>query len=68
MTGIAARSTIRRDRTSTIKHWREEATETFNLLIDGRPVPGDTTMPVINPATEELLAEFTRLQVINMAR
>jgi len=25
----------------------------FNLLIDGKMVPGDLTMPVLNPATEE---------------
>jgi acyl-CoA reductase-like NAD-dependent aldehyde dehydrogenase len=27
----------------------------FNLLIDGKMVPGDQTMPVLNPATEEVL-------------
>lgn len=32
----------------------------FNLLIDGAMVPGDMTMPVINPATEEVLAECPR--------
>jgi len=25
----------------------------FKLLIDGKMVPGDQTMPVLNPATEE---------------
>jgi hypothetical protein len=29
----------------------------FNLLIDGKMVPGDLTMPVLNPATEEVLAQ-----------
>ena len=33
---------------------------TFNLLIDGRMVAGDLSMPVINPATEEVLAECPR--------
>ena len=32
----------------------------FGLLIDGRVVPGALTMPVINPATEEVLAECPR--------
>ena len=32
----------------------------FNLLIDGKMVPGDLTMPVINPATEEVLAQCPR--------
>jgi acyl-CoA reductase-like NAD-dependent aldehyde dehydrogenase len=32
----------------------------FGLLIDGRMVPGDMVMPVINPATEEVLAECPR--------
>jgi len=32
----------------------------FNLLIDGRMVPGDLTMPVLNPATEEVLAQCPR--------
>ncbi|HJZ20765.1 MAG TPA: aldehyde dehydrogenase family protein, partial [Bradyrhizobium sp.] len=32
----------------------------FNLLIDGKLVPGDLTMPVINPATEEVLAQCPR--------
>ncbi len=32
----------------------------FNLLIDGAMVPGDMTMPVINPATEDVLAECPR--------
>ena len=34
--------------------------ESFNLLIDGRLVAGDTTMPVINPATEETIAACPR--------
>src|ERR1700743_700985 len=29
----------------------------YSLLIDGQMVPGDLTMPVLNPATEEVLAE-----------
>ena len=32
----------------------------FNLLIDGKMVPGDLMMSVINPATEEVLAECPR--------
>src|ERR1700748_2245909 len=32
----------------------------FGLLIDGRIVPGDMVMSVINPATEEVLAECPR--------
>ena len=32
----------------------------FNLLIDGKTVPGDQTMPVLNPATEEVLAQCPR--------
>jgi hypothetical protein len=27
----------------------------FKLLIDGKMVPGDLTMPVLNPATEEAM-------------
>jgi acyl-CoA reductase-like NAD-dependent aldehyde dehydrogenase len=37
--------------------------ESFNLLINGRMVPGDSTMPVINPATEETLVECPRASV-----
>jgi acyl-CoA reductase-like NAD-dependent aldehyde dehydrogenase len=29
----------------------------YNLLIDGQMVPGDLTMPVLNPATEEVLVQ-----------
>jgi acyl-CoA reductase-like NAD-dependent aldehyde dehydrogenase len=32
----------------------------FKLLIDGKMVPGDQTMPVLNPATEEVLAQCPR--------
>ena len=32
----------------------------FKLLIDGKLVDGDLTMPVINPATEETIAECPR--------
>ena len=32
----------------------------FNLLIDGKLVGGDLTMPVLNPATEEVLAQCPR--------
>ena len=32
----------------------------YNLLIDGQMVPGDLTMPVLNPATEEVLAQCPR--------
>lgn len=34
--------------------------ESFNLLINGRMVAGAQTMPVINPATEEVLANCPR--------
>jgi len=33
----------------------------FNLLIDGKMVPGDLTMPVLNPATEEVLTAMPRV-------
>jgi acyl-CoA reductase-like NAD-dependent aldehyde dehydrogenase len=41
----------------------------FKLLIDGRLVDGDTTMPVINPATEETIADCPRasLDQLNQA-
>src|SRR6185295_14037927 len=32
----------------------------YNLLIDGKMIPGDQTMPVLNPATEEVLAQCPR--------
>ena len=32
----------------------------FNLLINGKMVPGDLTIPVLNPATEEVLAQCPR--------
>jgi acyl-CoA reductase-like NAD-dependent aldehyde dehydrogenase len=32
----------------------------YNLLINGKLVPGDLTMSVINPATEEVLAQCSR--------
>ncbi|BAM90137.1 putative aldehyde dehydrogenase family protein [Bradyrhizobium oligotrophicum S58] len=32
----------------------------YHLLIGGTLVPGDTTMPVLNPATEEVLAQCPR--------
>ena len=32
----------------------------YNLLIDGELVPGDQTMPVLNPATEDVLAQCPR--------
>jgi acyl-CoA reductase-like NAD-dependent aldehyde dehydrogenase len=37
--------------------------DAFKLLIDGRLVAGDQTMPVINPATEETLADCPRASV-----
>jgi acyl-CoA reductase-like NAD-dependent aldehyde dehydrogenase len=37
--------------------------EAFNLLINGRMVAGDKTMPVINPATEETIADCPRASV-----
>ena len=33
---------------------------TYNLLINGQLVSGSETMPVLNPATEEVLAECPR--------
>src|SRR6202789_3005401 len=32
----------------------------YNLLINGKMVPGDLQMPVLNPATEEVLAQCPR--------
>src|SRR3984957_7333672 len=32
----------------------------FNLLIDGKMVPGDLMMPVLNPASEEVLVQCPR--------
>ena len=32
----------------------------YNLLIDGKMVPGDLEMPVLNPATEEVVAQCPR--------
>ena len=32
----------------------------YSLLIDGKMVPGDSTMPVLNPATEEVVAQCPR--------
>ena len=32
----------------------------YNLLIDGKMVPGDLKMPVLNPATEEVVAQCPR--------
>src|SRR6201992_754924 len=32
----------------------------YSLLIDGKMVPGAQTMPVLNPATEEVLAQCPR--------
>ena len=32
----------------------------FNLLINGRLVPGDMEMPILNPATEEVLSPCPR--------
>src|SRR5258708_29280073 len=32
----------------------------FKLLINGKMEPGDQTMPVLNPATEEVLAQCPR--------
>ena len=34
--------------------------DSYNLLINGRMVAGDQTMPVINPATEEVLVQCPR--------
>ncbi|HVJ54901.1 MAG TPA: aldehyde dehydrogenase family protein [Aliidongia sp.] len=38
----------------------------FNLLIDGRLVPGATTMTVLNPATEAVLAEIPRADMAQL--
>jgi hypothetical protein len=38
----------------------------FNLLIDGRLVPGAASMPVINPATEEVLANAPRADLARL--
>ncbi|MBI5132630.1 MAG: aldehyde dehydrogenase family protein [Rhodopseudomonas palustris] len=40
----------------------------FQLLIDGRLVPGDATMPVLNPATEEVLAQCPRASLAQLDR
>src|SRR5579871_5951114 len=39
---------------------RDKPMSDFNLLIDGKMVAGDLKMPVLNPATEEVLAECPR--------
>src|SRR5690606_348045 len=41
------------------RFWEEDMTE-YRLLIDGKLVKGDMTMPVINPANEQVLAEAPR--------
>ena len=38
----------------------------FSLLINGRLVPGATTMPVINPATEAVLAQAPRADLAQL--
>jgi acyl-CoA reductase-like NAD-dependent aldehyde dehydrogenase len=38
----------------------------FNLLIDGRLVPGAATMTVLNPATEAVLAEIPRADMTQL--
>jgi acyl-CoA reductase-like NAD-dependent aldehyde dehydrogenase len=38
----------------------------FHLLIDGQLVPGAGTLPVINPATEELLADAPRADLAQL--
>ena len=35
----------------------------YHLLIDGQLVPGDLTMPVVNPATEEVIATAPRASI-----
>ena len=35
----------------------------FKLLIDGKLVYGATTLPVLNPATEEILAYAPRADI-----
>src|SRR5690242_16251527 len=42
---------------------KEDAMEDFKLLINGQLVAGDATMPVINPATEEILTDCPRASV-----
>src|SRR6201999_930785 len=39
---------------------RTKPMSAYQLLIDGKMVPGDQTMPVLNPATEEVLAQCPR--------
>lgn len=39
---------------------------TFNLLIDGRLVTGDLSMPVINPATKDVLTQCPRASVAQL--
>jgi acyl-CoA reductase-like NAD-dependent aldehyde dehydrogenase len=39
---------------------REKKMQEFRLLIDGKMVPGDMTMPVVNPATEAVISECAR--------
>jgi acyl-CoA reductase-like NAD-dependent aldehyde dehydrogenase len=39
---------------------KEYALNTFGLLINGKIVPGDFEMPVINPATEQVIAQCPR--------
>src|SRR6201996_5248758 len=50
---------ITRPRRATIGG-RAKPMSAFNLLINGQMVPGDLTMPVLNPATEEVVAECPR--------
>lgn len=38
----------------------------YHLLIDGKLVPGDMTMEVVNPATEEVLAQAPRASVTQL--
>lgn len=38
----------------------------YRLLIDGKLVPGDMTMEVVNPATEEVLAQAPRASVTQL--
>jgi acyl-CoA reductase-like NAD-dependent aldehyde dehydrogenase len=45
---------------------RRVTMDNFNLLIDGQLVPGATTMPVINPATEAALANAPRANLAQL--
>src|SRR5580693_4724854 len=47
-------------RKRSVSKGRTKPMSEFKLLIDGKMVPGDQTMAVLNPATEEVLAQCPR--------